>query len=128
MLADHPAHATLPAADLARARRFYEEVLGFAPQAVMPSGVMYAAAGGTTFLVFPSAGRASGSHTQLGFSVTDLDTTVRQLRSRGVVFEAYDLPGFDPATAIATNGPLRNAWFRDSEGNLIGLMSLGARA
>lgn len=128
MLADHPAHATLPAADLARARRFYEDVLGFAPQAVMASGVMYASAGGTTFLVFPSTGRASGTHTQLGFTVTDLDATVRDLRGRGVAFEASDRPGFDPATGITTNGPVRNAWFRDSEGNLIGLVSLGARA
>ena len=128
MLADHPAHATIPAQDLERARRFYEERLGFEPQAVMPSGVMYAAGGGTTFLVFPSEGRATGKHTQLGFSVPDIHRAVRELKERGVVFESYDMPGFDPKTSIATHGPTHSAWFRDSEGNLIGLVSLGARA
>ncbi|MGH2466389.1 MAG: VOC family protein [Candidatus Limnocylindrales bacterium] len=128
MLADHPAHATLPASDLTRARAFYENVLGFEPQAVMPDRVIYGAGGGTTFLVFRSAGRAAGSHTQVGFTVTDLDAQVHRLKERGVRFEAYDVPGFDPRTSIATNGPSRSAWFRDTEGNVIGLVSLGARA
>lgn len=94
----------------------------------MPDRVMYGAGGGTTFLVFRSAGRAAGSHTQLGFTVADLEAEVRHLKERGVRFEAYDVPGFDPRTSIATNGPSRSAWFRDTEGNLIGLVSLGARA
>jgi len=38
------------------------------------------------------------------------------------VFEVYDFPGFDPATSIADTGPVRAAWFKDSEGNMIGVV------
>ncbi len=126
MLRSARAHAALPAADLDRARHFYEETLGFGPADVRSGGVLYDAAGGTRFLVFPSAGRASGSHTQIGFQVDDLAAEVAELRSRGVAFESYDMPGFDHATMIATFEANRSAWFKDTEGNLVGLVELPA--
>jgi catechol 2,3-dioxygenase-like lactoylglutathione lyase family enzyme len=126
MLSSARINATLPAADLDRARRFYEEKLGFVPVDVQPAGVRYEAGGGARFLVFPSSGRASGSHTQIGFQVADIATEVAELRSRGVVFETYDMPGFDRQTMIATLPPVRSAWFKDTEGNLIGLVQLPA--
>jgi hypothetical protein len=43
-----------------------------------------------------------------------------------VTFESYDFPGFDPATSIAQTGPNRTAWFRDPDGNLLGLIQFGA--
>ena len=126
MLSSARTHTTLPAADLGRARRFYEETLGFLPADVQPGGVFYETAGGTRFVVFPSSGRASGSHTQIGFQVNDIAAEVAQLRSRGVVFETYDMPAFDPQTMIATLPAIRSAWFKDTEGNLIGLVELPA--
>lgn len=123
MLKDCPTHATLPAVDLARARAFYEETLGIEPASVSPGGVFYRAAG-TRFLVFPSAGASSGTHTQMGFATDDIEADVADLRSRGVRFESYDMDGFDKATLIFTGGPIRSAWFRDSEGNLLGIVQL----
>ena len=79
-------------------------------------------AGGTRFLVFPSGGEASGSHTQLGFTTQDIEREVADLRSRGVQFESYDMEGFDKETLIFSGGPIRSAWFRDSEGNLLGIV------
>jgi len=126
MLPSARTHTTLPAADLDRARRFYEETLGFLPASVQPGGVFYEAAGGTRFLVFPSSGQASGSHTQIGFQVDDIEAVVADLRSRGVVFETYDMPAFDPVTMIATFPTLRSAWLKDTEGNLLGIVELPA--
>lgn len=126
MLSSARTYATLPAADLDRARRFYEETLGFVPVDVQPRGVRYEGAGGARFLVFPSSGRASGSHTQIGFQVDDITAEVAELRSRGVVFETYEMPEFDRQTMIATFQAIRSAWFKDSEGNLIGLVQLPA--
>ena len=65
----------------------------------------------------------------MAWEVTDIEATVAALRSRGVVFEEYDLPGLVTVNGIATiqgNYPSkgvgeRGAWFRDSEGNLLGL-------
>jgi catechol 2,3-dioxygenase-like lactoylglutathione lyase family enzyme len=126
MLSSARCQTALPASDLDRARRFYEETLGFIPVDVQPGGVRYEAAEGGRFLVFPSSGRASGSHTQLGFQVGDIAAEVAELRTRGVVFETYDIPAFDPQTMIATFPTARSAWFKDTEGNLIGLVELPA--
>ncbi len=121
MLKDCPTHATLPAADLARARAFYEETLGFEAVSVNPGGVFYQASG-TRFFVFPTSGAASGSHTQMGFTVPDIEAEVANLRARGVNLESYDMDGFDKDTLVFTGGPIRSAWFRDSEGNLLGMV------
>ena len=126
MLSSARCQAALPAADLDRARRFYEETLGFIPVDVQPTGVRYEAAEGARFLVFPSSGRPSGTHTQMGFQVDDIAAEVAELRSRGVVFETYDMPEFDPKTMTATFPTARSAWFKDTEGNLIGLVELPA--
>jgi catechol 2,3-dioxygenase-like lactoylglutathione lyase family enzyme len=117
-------HATIPAQDLARARTFYEAVLGLKPASVAPGGIFYEVDNGTRFLLFPSSGRASGGHTQLGFTVDDLEAEVGALRQKGVKFESYDMPQFDAATSIATFPGTRSAWFKDTEGNLIGMAQM----
>ena len=124
MLSGATVHATLPASDLERARRFYEGTLGLEPARVAPAGVFYRGGSGTRFLVFPSAGQPSGSHTQMGFSVNDIAAAVADLRGRGVTFESYDFPGFDKATGIATFPGNKSAWFKDSEGNLLGIVQI----
>ncbi len=124
MLASAPTHTTLPAADLERARRFYEGTLGLTPADVQPGGVFYETGGGSRFLVFPTTSQASGTHTQIGFQVDDIVAEVAELRSRGVTFEAYDMPAFDRETMIATLPAVRSAWFKDSEGNLLGIVEL----
>jgi catechol 2,3-dioxygenase-like lactoylglutathione lyase family enzyme len=128
MLTDSEAATRLPAKDLERARRFYSEKLGLEPIEERPGGLRYRCGGGS-FGLFASAGAASGTHTQMGWDVADIEATVATLRSRGVVFEEYDLPGLKTVNGIARiegNYPSkgvgeRAAWFRDSEGNLLGL-------
>ena len=124
MLATAPCYATMPASDLDRARQFYEQVLGLVPARVSPAGVFYATGEGTQVFVFFSSGTASGSHTQVGFRVADVEAAVADLRRRGVTFETYDFPGFDPGTAIASFPQSRSAWFRDTEGNLLGIVQM----
>jgi catechol 2,3-dioxygenase-like lactoylglutathione lyase family enzyme len=118
----------LPARDLERARAFYAEKLGLEPSEERPGGLLYRCARGE-FALFASAGAASGAHTQMGWEVEDIEAAVAELRSRGVVFEEVDVPGLETVDGIADvagNYPSkgtgeRGAWFRDSEGNLLGL-------
>jgi catechol 2,3-dioxygenase-like lactoylglutathione lyase family enzyme len=120
--------ARIPAQDLARARRFYSEKLGLEPVDERPGGLLYRCASGE-FSLFASAGASDGSFTQLAFEVDDIEATVADLRNRGVVFEEYDFPGLTTVDEIAdiegqypSKGRAeRGAWFRDSEGNLIGV-------
>lgn len=119
----------LPARDLERARRFYSEVLGLDPVDERPGGLLYRC-GGTEFALFASTGGSSGTFTQMGWAVEDLDSVVAELRARGVRFEEVDVPGLRTRDGIAEvegNYPSkgfsgeRAAWFRDSEGNLLGI-------
>ncbi|MBV8194471.1 MAG: VOC family protein [Candidatus Dormibacteraeota bacterium] len=124
MLSDAIVHATLPCSDFDRAKRFYAEKLGLTPSEDNPAGAFYDAGKGTRFFLFPSGGRASGTHTQVGFRVDDIQSEVRDLKARGVQFEEYDFPAFDKTTSVAQTGDIRSAWFKDSEGNLLGLVQL----
>ena len=129
MLKDGRVAARLPAQDLERARRFYSEKLGLEPVEEREGGLRYVFKGGGEFALFASAGAASGDHTQMSWEVDDLEATVSELRARGVVFEEYDLPGLRTVDGIAEiegNYPSkgtgeRGAWFRDSEGNMLGV-------
>jgi catechol 2,3-dioxygenase-like lactoylglutathione lyase family enzyme len=114
--------ATMPAQDITRARKFYEEKLGLTPGEVTPDGGVVYGAGSSSFSVFPSRGKASGDHTQLGLEVSDISAAVNELKGKGVVFEEYDLPNFKTEGGIATVADSKAAWFRDTEGNLIGLL------
>ena len=106
----------------------HAEKLGLEPAEKREGGLRYVCAGGE-FALFESAGSAAGDHTQMGWEVDDVEATVRELRSRGVVFEEYDLPGLRTVDGIAEiegNYPSkgsgeRGAWFRDSEGNMLGI-------
>ena len=128
MLADSQVATRLPAKDLGRAKRFYSEKLGLQPVEERPGGLCYRCGSGY-FALFESVGAASGHHTQMAWDVADIEAAVAALRTRGVVFEEYDLPGLKTVngiTAIVGNYPSkgvgeRGAWFRDSEGNLLGL-------
>lgn len=120
MLSDFAPHATIPVSDLERARRFYADTLGFEAQSENDAGTFFGSGSGR-FFIFKSSGAASGSHAQLGWEVGDIESEVRTLQQRGLVFEEYDFPGLKTENGIATIPAGRSAWFRDSEGNLLGL-------
>ncbi|WP_412538248.1 VOC family protein [Longispora sp. K20-0274] len=115
--------ATLPASDIERAKSWYAENLGLKPATESGDGLVYELAAGTKVLLFPSSGRASGTHTQVAFEVDDLEAEVRGMKAHGVVFEDYDMPGFKTENSILVEGDIVSAWLRDSEGNLIALSS-----
>lgn len=129
MLQSSKVAARIPASDLERAKAFYGDKLGLTPSEERPGGLRYLCGSGE-FSLFQSIGAASGEHTQMAWEVDDVEAAVDELRSRGVVFEEYDLPGLMTVNSIAEvagNYPSRGsvgeraAWFKDSEGNLLGL-------
>jgi predicted enzyme related to lactoylglutathione lyase len=122
MLKITDSNATLPAQDIQRARKFYEQKLGLTPEAVTPDGGAIYRTGTTGFTVFPSQGKASGDHTQIALIVADVTSTVAELKKSGVKFEEYDLPGFKSEGGIVGMGDEKGAWFKDTEGNLLGLI------
>lgn len=121
MIKDQRTHTALPAADLTRARRFYEEKLGLEPARERPEGVTYEWSDGSAVFLFPSPISGRGGHTQLGIEVPDVEAAVAELKGRGVAFEDYEAP--ETVGGIATEpGGTRAAWFKDSEDNLLVLV------
>jgi predicted enzyme related to lactoylglutathione lyase len=122
MLQQAPMYAYLPAKDVSRARKFYEQKLGLKPGRELAGGVTYEFAKGTAcFLYFtPNAGTSRAS--QAFWQVDDVEREVHELKARGVKFEDYDMPGTKTENGIATGGGAKAAWFKDSEGNILALV------
>jgi predicted enzyme related to lactoylglutathione lyase len=125
MLANCPVQTTIPYIDYDRARQFYEESLGFIPSEENPGGVTYACADGTSFILYPSQFAGTAQNTAMSFLTNDIEAEVAELQARGIVFEEYDYPDLKTVNAIAAFPGGRVAWFKDTEGNILGVTQLG---
>jgi predicted enzyme related to lactoylglutathione lyase len=122
--------AALPAEDLSRAKAFYIEKVGL--QAV-ESHFLEASDGrvGLTvgdgvnqLVIYPAQVRSSGEFTQAVLQVTDVRAAVEEMRARGVRFNEYNTAETRTENGIArTPDGREGAWFKDSEGNLLGVVS-----
>jgi predicted enzyme related to lactoylglutathione lyase len=120
---------TLPARDVGRAKAFYAEKVGLQ---VLESQSLRATDGEVGFtagdgvhqlFAYPAQVRPSGEFTQAVIHVTDVRAAVEEMRGRGVEFEEYDTPQTRTENGVAQMpGGGAAAWFKDSEGNLVGLV------
>lgn len=121
-LQHHPMYSYLPARDLARARHFYEAVVGLVPEREIAGGVVYRFAGGTAAFLYPTPNAGSSRASQAFWDVDDVDAVITGLKARGVIFEDFDVPGERSAAGAVTAGGAKAAWFRDSEGNILAVV------
>jgi catechol 2,3-dioxygenase-like lactoylglutathione lyase family enzyme len=115
--------AVLCSTDLDRSREFYEGKLGLAlsPETI-PNHLLFEGAGGTTLLVYGRPSQNAADHTQVRFWSDDVEATVAELVSRGVVFEEYDYPTLKTVNGVATTAGIgKSAWLKDPDGNTIAL-------
>jgi predicted enzyme related to lactoylglutathione lyase len=122
MLQNSPMYAYLPAKDVARARKFYEEKLGFKPKREISGGVAYEFAKGTGCYLYPTPNAGTSKASQAFWQVEDVEREVAELKAKGVKFEDYDMPGLKTKDGIAIAGGAKAAWFKDTEGNLLALV------
>lgn len=120
MLKDFDVIPSFPAADIERAKSWYREKLGFEPEQDDPAGMQYRS-GSTSFTLYPTQFAGTGKHTLAGWVVKDIRQVIDELRDRGVAFEEYDFPGLKTEDGVADLGSELAAWFKDSEGNILGL-------
>ena len=118
MLSQAPIRAYIPASDVARARRFYEGTIGLRPKQEYAGGVIYECGGAEVFL-YPTPNAGTSKASQAFWQVADVEKEVLELKSRGVTFEEYDMPGIKMKNSIATAGGAKTAWFKDTEGNIL---------
>ena len=122
MLKNSPVVPYIPAKDIARARRFYEEKVGLVAREEIAGGVVYECGGQSWIFLYPSGGAGTSQASQAFWQVEDLDSEVAELKARGVVFEDYDMPGLKTVDGIATFHTSKAAWFKDTEGNIMAVI------
>ena len=118
MLSKAPIRAYLPASNVPRARKFYEEIIGFKPKEEYAGGVIYECGGAEVFL-YPTPNAGTSKASQAYWQVSDVKAEVAELKSRGVKFEEYNMPGMHMENSISTAGGAKTAWFKDTEGNIL---------
>ncbi|HEX6682266.1 MAG TPA: VOC family protein [Candidatus Limnocylindrales bacterium] len=116
--------ATLPTADLARARKFYEGTLGLSeiPEAAENDMFLYKCGDGMLF-VYESAFAGSNKATAVTFMATEeqFDAEVEELRHKGVSFMTFDFEGMEWDGDVATMMGMRAVWFTDPDGNILNI-------
>jgi len=114
----HLAQVAIPIHDLERAKAFYGERLGLAHLFDAPPGLSFFQCGETRLMLSQPEGPETSGSSILYYAVADAAAAEAELAAEGVVFE-------QEAHCIAQVGG-RDIWLaicRDSEGNLLGLMS-----
>jgi catechol 2,3-dioxygenase-like lactoylglutathione lyase family enzyme len=119
MLTTSVSFTVLPAADINRARDFYRDKLGMEPSLDQGEMLMYGSATAPDFMIYQTPNAGSAKNTQMCWGVTDIRSTMEELRSKGVTFEEYDSEDLKTVDGIAEYEDEYSAWFKDSEGNFL---------
>jgi catechol 2,3-dioxygenase-like lactoylglutathione lyase family enzyme len=116
--------ATVAVKDIQRARGFYEGTLGLKLVHHEGEEAFSYQAGTSEVLVYRSQYAGTNRATAVTWMVgAGLEGLVRDLKAKGITFERYDLPGVKVEGDIHSAGDLKNAWFKDPDGNIHALVS-----
>ena len=118
----HVAQIAVPVHDLERAKAFYGETLGLQHLFDAPPGLSFFRCGETRLMLSQPEGPETAASSIVYYAVPDAAEAQRGLAAAGVTFE-------EEARCIARVGD-KDVWLavcRDSEGNLVGLLSEAPR-
>lgn len=123
MLGDNDAMATIAVKNLKAARKFYEGKLGFKVVHTEGDQAVAYKSGSSQVLVYQSQFAGTNKATAATWMVKDVEGLVKDLKAKGVTFEHYDFPGMTRKGDVHVAGNLKNAWFKDPDGNILAVVS-----
>jgi catechol 2,3-dioxygenase-like lactoylglutathione lyase family enzyme len=124
MLAGTEIVATVAVKDLAVARKFYEGTLGLKVEDDKGTEAHIYKNGGSRLIVYKSQFAGTNKATALNFIIgSEIEKAVKGLRERGVAFEHYDMPDVKWEGDVMVAGPMKAAWFKDPDGNVLCVMN-----
>jgi catechol 2,3-dioxygenase-like lactoylglutathione lyase family enzyme len=121
MLADNEVLATIAVKNLAAAKQFYENILGFKPTGPndQPSVVNYMS-GKSRLLVYESQFAGTNKATTATWEVgNQVAALAKELAAKGAKFEHYDMPGAKLEGDVHVMGDMKVAWCKDPDGNIL---------
>ena len=124
MLGDKSAVANIAVKDLDVARSFYEGTLGLKQVDAEGEELLVFKSGSSMLNVYRSEYAGTNQATAVTWDVGDeLENVVSDLKSKGVAFEHYDMPGMTLEGDIHRGGDMKVAWFKDPDGNILNIVS-----
>ena len=126
MLGKADATPIIAVTDLDRAKDFYENKLGLTAEDEWGDEGVTLKSGDTLVIVYRSEYAGTNKATALNFNVEDIDSEVADLKSKGIMFEHYDLPGLKQEGDIYSAEGMKTAWFKDPDGNILSLIEATA--
>lgn len=119
-IAESPLVAFLATRDAARARAFYEGVLGLRVVDDTPFAIVLDAKG-TVLRIQKVETLTPHPFTSLGWKVSDIAAAIADLQKRGIAFERYEFLAQDASGAWTTPDGTKVAWFKDPDGNTLSI-------
>ena len=120
--------AFIPTTDPAKARAFYQGVLGLRLASDEAPFALVFDAGGTMLRVTTVQEHRPDPFTVLGWDVSGIEALVERLAAAGVEFLRF--PGMndsDPHAIWKAPGGARVAWFKDPDGNVLSVTEFPRR-
>ena len=111
--------ANIAVKDLAVAQKFYQDTLGLKLQESHDKEVLTFKSGSNTLFVYRSEFAGTNKATAVTWPMKAIDEVVASLKAQGVSFEHYDMPGLERKGDIHIGGPMKVAWFKDPDGNIL---------
>lgn len=124
MLSEKEAIPMIAVKDMKAAAKFYEGVLGLARQSTDGEEVITYRSGNSALNVYHSQYAGTNKATAVAWNVgNEIEAIVDALKSKGVVFEHYDMPGLTLKGDVHVGGDMKVAWFKDPDGNILSVIS-----
>lgn len=122
MLSNKDAVANVAVKDLDVATDFYRNTLGLKPVHQEGKELVVFQSGHSSINVYRSEYAGTNKTTAVTWTVDSVEDEVKALRSKGVVFEHYDMPGMTRKGDVHVGGDMKVAWFKDPDGNILNVV------
>jgi catechol 2,3-dioxygenase-like lactoylglutathione lyase family enzyme len=125
MLGKYDAIPTVAVKNLAAAKKFYEGALGLKQVDAEGDEVVVYQNGDSRLNVYRSQYAGTNKATAVTWTVDDVEGEVRELKSKGVAFEHYDMPELklQGDVHVAEGADMKVAWFKDPDGNILSIVN-----
>ena len=123
MLGDTNAVANLAVKNLGIAKKFYEDTIGLKEIDSKGDDLIVFKSGNSTVNVYRSQYAGTNKATAVTWTIDDVEGAVRTLKTKGVKFEQYDMPGMSREGDVHMCGNMKVAWFKDPDGNILNIVS-----
>ena len=125
MLGKQTAVPTVAVRNLAAAKKFYEGTLGLKQIDAEGDEVVVYESGDSRLNVYRSQFAGTNKATAVTWTVDDVEGEVRELKSKGVAFEHYDMPELklQGDVHVAKDADLKVAGFKDPDGNIFSIVN-----